>query len=289
MTGYGRGEQAAGGFRVEVELKSVNRKQAEIQINLPHELESLEGQVRDRVNALVSRGRVEVRVRLTLPTAVTVARFNHPVARAYAAELEKLAQAVGPGIGPLSMDALLRLPGVVEAPADSPETASCGPLLDGALRVALEQLDQMRRREGEALEADLSQRVTLLREAIERVSLQAPGVVVRYREALLQRLAAAGIPGVVASDERLLKEVFMYADRSDISEELARLRSHFLQFEDCRTAKEAVGRKLDFLAQEMNREINTIGAKANDAGIAADVVRLKTELERFREQAQNVE
>jgi uncharacterized protein (TIGR00255 family) len=203
--------------------------------------------------------------------AVTVARFNPTVALAYAVEIQKLSQLVGPGVSPMSMEALLRLPGVVEAPADSPEATTCAPLLEGALRAALEQLDQMRRREGEALEADLVQRVTLIREAVERVSLLAPGVVVRYREALLQRIAAAGIPGLVASDERLLKEVFMYADRSDISEELARLRSHFLQFEDCRIAKDAVGRKLDFLAQEMNREINTIGSKANDAGIAAEV------------------
>ena len=111
----------------------------------------------------------------------------------------------------------------------------------------------------------------------------------RYREALLGRIRTAGLEGVLPQDERLLKEVVLFADRSDISEELARLGSHFAQFDDCLQATEPVGRKLDFLAQEMNREINTIGAKANDALIAGEVVRLKTELERFREQAQNVE
>ena len=150
-------------------------------------------------------------------------------------------------------------------------------------------MDQMRRREGEALASDLADRIRLLREATERVRERAPQVMVRYREALTQRLRAAGLEGISVEDERILKELVVYADRSDISEELARLASHFQQFEDCRRSKDAVGRTLDFLAQEMNREINTIGSKANDAVISAEVVRLKTELERFREQAQNVE
>lgn len=111
----------------------------------------------------------------------------------------------------------------------------------------------------------------------------------RFREQLLQRIRVAGLENVSAEDERVIKEVVFFSDRSDISEELARLESHFGQFEDCQKSAEPVGRKLDFLAQEMNREINTIGSKANDALISADVVLLKTELERFREQAQNVE
>jgi uncharacterized protein (TIGR00255 family) len=113
-------------------------------------------------------------------------------------------------------------------------------------------------------------------------------VAARYRDALVARLIAAGLP-VALDDERIVKEIALFADRSDISEELTRLQSHFAQFADCGRSKEPVGRKLDFLVQEMNREINTIGSKANDAAIAGHIIEMKAELERFREQAQNIE
>jgi uncharacterized protein (TIGR00255 family) len=150
-------------------------------------------------------------------------------------------------------------------------------------------MDSMRRREGEALERDLQGRLGQIRSALDRVRALAPDVVSRYRQQLGQRLQAAGLEGVTIDDERILRELVVFADRSDISEEIARIDSHFQQYEDCRKSREAVGRKLDFLAQEFHREINTIGSKANDARIAAEVVLMKTELERFREQVQNIE
>jgi uncharacterized protein (TIGR00255 family) len=147
----------------------------------------------------------------------------------------------------------------------------------------------MRRREGEALERDLEGRLGQIRSALDRVRTLAPDVVIRYRQQLAQRLQAAGLEGITIGDERILRELVVFADRSDISEEIARIDSHFQQYEDCRKSREAVGRKLDFLAQEFHREINTIGSKANDARIAVEVVLMKTELERFREQVQNIE
>jgi uncharacterized protein (TIGR00255 family) len=128
-----------------------------------------------------------------------------------------------------------------------------------------------------------------MRKAAARVQGHAPTVAERYRLQLVARIKSAGLEAPGEDDERLLKEVVYFADRSDISEELTRLQSHFLQFDDCRKSKEPVGRMLDFLAQEMNREINTIGSKANDSLISQEVVTLKAELEKFREQAQNVE
>ena len=124
---------------------------------------------------------------------------------------------------------------------------------------------------------------------VERVQKQAPQSAERYRTQLVERIKSAGLPAPATDDERLLKEIVLFADRSDITEELTRLQSHFKQFEDCAKSGEPVGRTLDFLAQEMNREINTIGSKANDALISREVVTLKAELEKFREQAQNVE
>jgi uncharacterized protein (TIGR00255 family) len=158
-----------------------------------------------------------------------------------------------------------------------------------ALKLALLMLVKMREREGTHLAQDLAQRITLMRKAAARVQQQAPRVAKRYREQLLERIREAGLGAPSNEDERLLKEVVYFADRSDISEELTRLQSHFKQFQDCARSGEPVGRTLDFLAQEMNREINTIGSKANDSVISRDVVTLKAELEKFREQAQNVE
>jgi len=288
MTGHGRGEFARDGVQVAVEIRAVNRRQAELVVSLPPELASFENKVRDAVGRVVSRGRCEVRTTWQSAGSAAPARINVAVARAYAAEFSRLAASLGRADLP-SLDLLARLPGVVESVDEAPDAEDRWPVLEGALGAALEAFDQTRRREGEALERDLAERVDGLRAAVDRVRRRAPEVLARYRENLVQRIRAAGIEGAGADDERVAKEIVLFADRSDIAEELARLESHFVQWEDCRRAPEAVGRKLDFLAQEMNREINTIGSKANDASISSDVVALKTELERFREQAQNIE
>lgn len=288
MTGQGRGEFSRDGVQATVEIRAVNRRQAEIVVMLPSELGSLENRVRDAVGKRVSRGRCEVRVVWQSSAAPAPVRINHAVARAYADEFARLAAALGRD-ETVPLQVIARLPGVVESVESGGDAESHWPVLEAALGRALEDFDRTRLREGEALERDLGERVALLRGSVERVRLRAPEVLARYRENLVQRIRAAGIEGVGPDDDRVAKEVVVFADRSDIAEELARLGSHFAQWDDCRRASEAVGRKLDFLAQEMNREINTIGSKANDAAISAEVVVLKTELERFREQAQNIE
>src|SRR5262249_25321791 len=163
------------------------------------------------------------------------------------------------------------------------------PTVEKALKKALTAMVKMREREGAHLGRDLDQRVAVMRKAVAQIRKHAPGVAQRYREQLVERIKSAGLEAPGTEDDRLLKEVVYFADRSDISEELTRLQSHFEQFADCRKSKEPVGRMLDFLAQEMNREANTIGSKANDSLISREVVTLKAELEKFREQAQNVE
>lgn len=292
MTGYGRGESSADGARVVVELKSVNRKQAEVVVMLPADWEPLEARVRDAVARVVARGRCEVRIGLDAPEGGTAGqRLQREVIAAYAREWSEVAAGLGLS-GPaaqVSLELLARCPGVFQTRAPSMEPESAWPAVSAALASALASLEGMRRREGEALERDLEARIALIRAALDRVRALAPEVPLRHRQHLRQRLQAAGLEGVSLDDERLLKELVVFADRSDISEEVARLDSHFQQYEDCRRSREAVGRKLDFLSQEFHREINTIGSKANDARIAAEVVLMKTELERFREQVQNVE
>ena len=290
MTGYGRGECARDGFKVTVELSSVNRRQSEIVAYLPRELEALEPRVRDEINRRIARGRLTVKVALHAADGGLSGRvrLNVPLARAYARELNRLARELKLA-GPVSLETLVRASGVLQTDQDLTDAETFWLAVEKALKKALEALVKMREREGIHLLKDLRQRIALLRKSVESVQKQAPEVVKRFQEQLRERVKNAGLEMPGLDDERLLKEIVYFADRSDISEELTRLQSHFQQFDDCMKAKEPVGRTLDFLAQEMNREVNTIGSKANDSLISRQVVILKAELEKFREQVQNVE
>jgi uncharacterized protein (TIGR00255 family) len=290
MTGYGRGDCSQDGFKVTVEVSSVNRKQAEISINLPREMEILEGQIREAVNKVVARGRLTVRVVLHAGASNQAARMhlNVPLAKGYFRELTRLSRQLKLP-GSVTLDHLVRAPGVFQTDEDLVVEEDFAPAVSKALSKALTQMLRMRQREGGHLLQDLVRRIGTMRKAVEHIQKQAPQVSARYRQQLLERIKSAGLTELGREDDRLQKEVVYFADRSDISEELTRLQSHFKQFEDCRKSVDPVGRTLDFLAQEMNREINTIGSKANDSLISQAVVTLKTELEKFREQAQNVE
>jgi uncharacterized protein (TIGR00255 family) len=214
--------------------------------------------------------------------------LNLGMARGYVRELRRMARGLGLK-GEVTLDMVARAPGVLQAEDGWAEADEYWPLVQRALGLAVTGLVRMREREGAHLERDLQKRVRALRRAVVRIKREAPKVVARYRLALRERVASAGIelPGV--DDDRLVREVAWFADRSDITEELTRLESHFRQLDECLASGEPVGRTLDFLAQEMNREVNTIGSKANDSRISREVVQLKAELEKFREQAQNVE
>lgn len=290
MTGYGRGDCSQDGFKVTVELSSVNRKQTEIAVNLPREMEMLEAPMRDLINRYISRGRLNVRVGLHAGASKLSARMhlNIPLAKAYARELSRLSRQLKLP-GPVTLDQLARAPGVFQTDEQIAEEEDFWPAVEKSLKKALTAVVKMREREGTHLAQDLAKRIALMRQAATRIQKHAPTVARRYREQLLERIKSARLEAPGDNDDRLLKEVVYFADRSDISEELTRLQSHFKQFDDCLKNKEPVGRTLDFLAQEMNREVNTIGSKANDSLISREVVTLKAELEKFREQAQNVE
>ena len=290
MTGYGRGEGAQEGFKVTVELSSVNRRQSEIAVYLPRELEPLESRLRDEINRRIARGRLTVKVALHAADGSWTGqvKLNATLAKAYARELNRLARDLKLP-DPVTLEVLVRAPGVLQTEEGLSDAAAFWPAVEKALCQALDALIRMREREGAHLSRDLQKRMMLVRRSVERVQKQAPEVLKRYQEQLRERVKNAGLETPAVDDERLLKEIVYFADRSDISEELTRLRSHFEQFADCLKAKEPVGRTLDFLAQEMNREVNTIGSKANDSLISREVVTLKAELEKFREQVQNVE
>ncbi|MEO6182080.1 MAG: YicC/YloC family endoribonuclease [Verrucomicrobiota bacterium] len=289
MTGYGRGECAQNGFKITVELSSVNRKQSEISINLPRELEVLEAQVRDEINKCISRGRLSVRVSMhSAGNPASKLRVNVALAKSYAKEFGKLSKALKLS-DPVTLDLLIRSPGVLQPDEDIGDAEDFWTAVNKALQAALTSLLKMRSREGAHLAKDMTARMNTIQKAFSQIQKQAPEVQKWYRDQLIQRVKNAGLEVPALDDERLIKEVVYFADRSDISEELTRLESHFQQFDDSLKSTEPVGRTLDFLAQEMNREVNTIGSKANNALISREVVVLKAELEKFREQVQNVE
>ena len=287
MTGYGRGTATFDGRQIAVELSSVNRKQAEISLSLPRALLELEPRVRDEINTHISRGRLTVAVGLHAKGGGRNGAINVAAAKEYRDHLEALRKSLKLG-GEITLDQVLRGPGVLDSEAIEVDVDAAWTALRKALKTALDQFVKMRKTEGEALAADLRKRTLAIQKNVKTIGVLAPKVMEHHRGTLLERAAKAGLE-IEASDERLLKEIVFFADRSDISEEVTRLRSHLDQFFGQLAKDEPVGRTLDFLLQEMFRETNTIGNKANFLAISQIVVGMKTELEKLREQVQNIE
>jgi uncharacterized protein (TIGR00255 family) len=288
MTGYGRGEVDHGGAKLSVELNSVNRKQSDIVVNLPRDLAELEPRIRQAINERISRGRMNVLV--TLQESTNGARklaLDTGLARSYHEAMLTLQRELSVP-GEITIGTILQAPGVMRSPEHSINAAEAWPVLQHALAAALAELIKMREREGKHLAKDLIHRLKDLRKEIKEVRALYPDVVKKYRSALLERIEKAGL-NLPIDDERLLKEISFFADRSDISEELTRLESHLAQFAHHLRKNEPVGRTLEFITQEIFRELNTLGAKSNNAAISQHVVACKSELEKIREQIQNLE
>jgi uncharacterized protein (TIGR00255 family) len=289
MTGYGRAEFRSAEFSVAVEISSVNRKQSDIVVSLPREYSVLEIEVRKIAGENVSRGRVQVQVKVDDSNSGRHAKLAVDVdlAKQYAAALRKLGKELKLG-GELTLADLLRAPGIFSTGEDANQATDRWPAIKEAVQKALATFEKSREREGSHLKKDLEQRVRQIRAILKAIVAEAPEVTKYYRENLRRRLADAGLP-LPLDDERLLKEIAVYADRCDISEETSRLSGHLDEFGRLLKSSEPQGRAMDFLTQEMNRELNTTGSKGNSTVIAHLVVAGKTEVERVREQVQNVE
>jgi uncharacterized protein (TIGR00255 family) len=288
MTGFGRGSSATDAWQANVEISAVNRKQAEVVVQSPRELNELEPRVRKTVLAVVSRGRIQVSLTLEKPQGcATEFKIDPALARAFSKAFGELGRTVGYPVLPAAAD-FLRQPGIIAAGAAEVDTEAAWAAIEPALKDALTQLATMRSSEGEHLKSDFIARLATLESLAGKIRDEAPGRPIRQRELLTKRLRDAGLELDLA-DERVVREIALFADRCDVSEEITRLGSHFAKFRDYLNAPEPAGRALDFLCQELFREFNTIGSKANDASIAQTVVEAKTELEKIREQVQNVE
>ena len=288
MTGFGRGSATTEHFSATVEISAVNRKQAEVVVQGTRDLADLEPRIRRAVAQATSRGRLQVTLRLEPAVGgAKPVRVDAGLALAMEKAFKELSNVIGRCVTPLAAD-FARQPGVISFEDGGIDPDLAWEAVALALEAALEQLIAMRSSEGSHLKADLLERLGLLESFAAGLAAEAPGRVSRQKELLLKRLRESGLD-LDPADERVLKEIAVFADRCDISEELTRLASHFRKFRDYLDANEPPGRALDFLCQELFREFNTIGSKANDASISQTIVEAKTELEKIREQVQNVE
>lgn len=290
MTGFGRSsvDVAGAGVRIQVEIHSVNRKTLDIQISAPREWSGHEAIFSEWIGGVFQRGRVNVQIKVELAKDSSDSLAMNTEAMALTLnDLKAFAQAQGFDFTPDS-SLVLDLARSVKDKSSLPSWKELKESLQEAFNAALADISAMRLQEGAALADDLRERIAELEEFRKQIEKNASGSTQRYRNALLERLKQLELE-LDVSDERVLKEVAIYADRSDISEETTRLSSHFEQFLGFLSADEATGRKMDFLCQEIHREFNTTGSKSNDIEITRLVIEGKNALERIREQVQNIE
>lgn len=288
MTGYGKAEVNGDEGKFAIEIRSVNHRYGEVSVKLPRQMLALEGDIRRRVSERFKRGKIDLFIQFE-PAAgrVNPPVANIPLAMAYHEAFNQVRQSLGSDESvPLGL--ILAQKDVFSTQDGSADPGGQVDDFNMALAAALDSLEAMRLKEGEQLAREIGGRISLVNELVEKVAERAPAAVAANGERLRERITR--LLGETPLDEmRLAQEVSILADRMEITEELVRLRSHFKQFHSTLALDEPVGRKLDFLLQEMNREVNTIGSKANDAEIAAIVVELKSEMEKVREQVQNIE
>lgn len=298
MTGYGRAVRlmtpaaaksapAGEGVQLVVEITSVNRKNLDVAVSLPRDWQRLEPELMEMVKRKVQRGRINVSISTEAPAGRGERAFNAAEVDSVLRELEELSRARNI---PFQPDLAL-LFSIVSSTRSKPVVAEAEEVSAGlleAMEEAMNEMVKMRAAEGDALRRDLGERKAQLEAWLHEIRQAGEGVVPEYRETLLKRLRQSGLEFSL-EDDRVLKEIALFADRADISEEVTRIESHFLQFEEFLKSAEPVGRKLEFLLQEIGREFNTIGSKAADSAISRLVIESKNELERIREQIQNVE
>lgn len=288
MTGFGSGRAVVGDEELAVELKSLNHKFCEVKARLPRELQSLEPLVVKAVKDRLARGAVEVTVRRTsLGMSGNVPQVDLALAKEYRRALSEIAKATGVEDAPRLQD-LVNQPGVLRLEERTVNLEVAEKALTQALGTALSALISMRKTEGEAIDADLRARVGLVEKLSKEVAALSPRSVDEYRAKLEERIAELS-RGMTVDPQRLAQEVAYFAERTDIAEEMTRLTAHIEQFRVLLASNEPSGRKLDFLVQEMHREVNTTGSKSQSSEISTRVVALKAEVERIREQVQNVE
>jgi len=290
MTGFGRGAASGDGFSVGVEVKTVNNRYLDIHLRAPQELNALEMEIRKRVKARLSRGRVDLNISFDRTDAAASYEVNQSVVGAYVDALREIQRQFNLS-GDIDVTSIARLPGALSSPRDEFNDEMMD-AIEAAIDQALDSLEQMRTAEGAALAEEMRGRLSKIESALPTIESAAAGLGEAYRQRLHKRiteLLAREAQTIEVDAGRLAQEVAYLADRSDITEELARLKSHVEQFRDAIGLQDEVGKRLDFLLQEFNREANTVLSKSTEISIKEAALSIKAEVEKLREQVQNVE
>ena len=294
MTGYGRAQRLSDGRDVLVEIRAVNHRYYEFSARLPRTCMYLEEKLKSFLNGKIARGKVEVSVTITRPDGKDAQiAVNRSVAEGYVNALRMLNEEMGENGGlwlsdDITLSSLLRLPDVFTVTKEQDDENAVWAIVSEAAAEALESFLSMRKAEGERLANDLLGKLSGLESMLEKIEAIEPGVAESYRQKLLAKLTEL-LGDTNIDEQRILTETAIFAEKTAIDEETVRLHSHIAQFRTLIASDEPVGRKLDFLVQEMNREVNTIGSKAQDLSITRLVVDMKSEIEKIREQIQNIE
>lgn len=288
MTGYGRNEEIAGAKKITVEIKSVNHRFSDYNIKVPRQYGFLEDLVRKKLSGAIARGKVDVYVSIeAYEEADKTISINKELAENYISALHSLAEDYGLR-DDISVSTVAAFSDIFRAEPKRDDEEELWQLVSGVMDPALEAFTAMREREGGRIEADLRARIDYMRSLAEKIDERSPQTVSEYREKLYAKLKEL-LEDRDVDDARVLTEVAVFADKVAVNEETVRLASHYNEFNGIMDGSEPAGRRLDFLIQEINREVNTIGSKASDIEIAKLVVTLKGEIEKLREQVQNIE
>jgi len=289
MTAYGRAEYTLGDTPFISEIKTVNNRYRDIILRISKNFQVLDKDLRSIISAKIKRGRIEASIQMEDSSEETpyILELNEPLVNSYFKIFNQLAEQFGLD-SKIRIESLCQMRDVILFRPETVEIDKVKPGFQEVLRQALDSLDLMRIKEGEAIEADFVMRLDLLEKHVDEVEKRAPDLVEEYRKRLKDNIERI-LNNVSMDEARLAQEVALFAEKSDITEEIVRIRSHLKQFREYISLDDAVGRRLDFLIQEMNREVNTIGSKASDTIISKVVVEMKAEVEKLREQVQNVE
>ena len=289
MTGFGRGEYKDDNYQFLVECKTINHKYADINIRLPRKLSFLEDKARILVKDYIKRGRVDLYIKLDLLGSEDVnLKFDEALATQYVSILKQIKDKFDL-VDDISVMNIAKFPDVIKTEEKEDDEDKLWSMLKVALENALLKLKEMRSEEGKKLAEDIQNRCDLLKNYIEDIEKYSYNVVIDYKEKLNNRISVMLEDPSIIDESRLAQEVAIYADKSSITEEIVRFKSHIEQLKNTVVKNESIGRKIDFLIQEMNRETNTIGSKSSDLNITNLVVEVKSELEKIREQIQNIE
>lgn len=289
MTGFGKGDYSGEKRHITVEMRAVNHRYCDVYVKIPKKYTFAEEKIKSLVKQKIKRGKIEVSVMIeNLGDADTRIRINRDLAVQYMDCISELAEKMGLD-NRVSLEYISSLPDVMKSIPDVENEEEVSDEIRKALEIAIERFDEMRKVEGARLAEDLLKRGELIRGYVEEISERAPKLQKIYASRLVERIREMLGNEIEIPEDRIVMESVIFADKANVTEELVRLDSHMIQMKNIINGEKSEGKKLDFLIQEMNREANTIGSKANDLDITGKVLEIKSEIEKIREQAQNIE